>query len=302
MSAIPCEKNDELRHRINAFAEALEAEAHKLGNHGLSEAEFRQSGIFRGAIERLRGQFAASMADKREFAAAVLDALAGSGAIRSWSSTGESNRHDYEVVLTDGRLSCIELKGCMDGNNTNIFERPSKADEFVIWSVCTNPGGDPRHNVWSGIHTRLSAEIISRSQQVDGLVVWDWLCGTIGRPCPKVASGRAQLKRAGSYDLPPPCLFMFPSAIPDPVHAPRPEPNRLDDVGFMKALHDVFGQGTDEYINSVDIEVGYRGDQLVRLTRIIRDGEVAYEASRPTPIRRDSTRRDSSVTDLAAEN
>lgn len=302
MSSVPCEKNDELRRRIDAFAEALKAEGHKLGDHGLSEAEFRQSGIFRGAIERLRGQFAASMADKREFAAMVLDALAEAGAIHSWTSTGETNRHDYEVILPDSRLSCIELKGCMDGNNTNIFERPAKADEFVIWSVCTNPGGDPRHNVWSGVHTRLSAEMISRSQHVDGLVVWDWLCGTIGRPCPKVNSGRAQLQRVGSYDLPPPCIYMFPSAIPDPTFAPRPEPHNIGDVGLLKALHGVFGQGTDDYLNSVEIEVRYRGDQLLRLTRINRGGTVAYEASRPTPIRRDSTRRGSNSEDLAAEN
>ena len=36
----------------------------------------------------------------------------------------------------------------MDENNTNIFERPPHAHEFIIWSVCTNPGADPQHNAW----------------------------------------------------------------------------------------------------------------------------------------------------------
>ncbi|MGH2137807.1 hypothetical protein, partial [Enterococcus faecalis] len=76
---------------------------------------------------------------------------------------------DYTVALNSGKTAVIELKGCLDGNNTNIFERPPHANEFIIWSVCTNPGADPRRNAWSGIHTRLSAEIISRQQRVDGL-------------------------------------------------------------------------------------------------------------------------------------
>ena len=42
--------------------------------------------------------------------------------------------------LKTGRVSVVELKGCLDGNNTTIFERPANAQEFIIWSVCTNPG------------------------------------------------------------------------------------------------------------------------------------------------------------------
>jgi len=43
-----------------------------------------------------------------------------------------------------------------------------------------------RVNVGSGVHTRLGAEVISRGQRVDGLIVWDMLCGTAARPCPKL--------------------------------------------------------------------------------------------------------------------
>jgi hypothetical protein len=38
------------------YAEVLKTDAHKLGAHGLSEQEFYDSGVFRGAIERIRGQ------------------------------------------------------------------------------------------------------------------------------------------------------------------------------------------------------------------------------------------------------
>ncbi len=84
--------------------------------------------------------------------------------IQKWESVGDTNRYDYSVQLNSGKTAIIELKGCLDGNNTNIFERPPHAQEFIIWSVCTNPGADPRHNAWSGIHTRLSAEIVARKQ------------------------------------------------------------------------------------------------------------------------------------------
>ena len=78
------------------------------------------------------------------------------------------------------RTAIIDVR-CLDGDNTKLFERPNSADEFVIWSLCTNVGADPRRNAGSGVHTRISAEIIARNQRVDGLVIWDMMCGTIGR-------------------------------------------------------------------------------------------------------------------------
>ena len=45
MSIIPCEQNVTLRDQIEVYAEVLKAEAHKLGNHGLSEDEFYDSGL-----------------------------------------------------------------------------------------------------------------------------------------------------------------------------------------------------------------------------------------------------------------
>ncbi len=66
MSVILCEKDLALQQKIEAYADVLAQEAHKLGDHGLSEEEFYQSGLFRGAIERLRGQFSANMRVKRD--------------------------------------------------------------------------------------------------------------------------------------------------------------------------------------------------------------------------------------------
>ena len=284
MSIIPCEQNKQLRKKIEEFAETLKTESHTLGNHGLTENEFYNSGLFRGAIERIRGQFSATMRDKRDFVKNVLNHMQDNGFIAEWESAGEANRHDYSVQLNSGKTAIIELKGCLDGNNTNIFERPPHAEEFIIWSVCTNPGADPRHNAWSGIHTRLSAEIIYRSQRVDGVVVWDMVCGTLGRPCPKISDDKSKLTEVASFLLPPPCIYVMPATIPSPRNNPHPPPQNIENVEILKAFHECF-KGEDEEINYVAFKVANRGADIVRTTRITRNGEVQRESD-ATPIRR----------------
>ena len=224
------------------------------------------------------------MRDKREFVQHVLNYMQDEGFINDWDSAGEANRHDYAVDLTSGRTAIIELKGCLDGNNTNIFERPPHADEFIIWSICTNPGADPRHNAWSGIHTRLSAEIIYRSQRVDGVIIWDMVCGTIGRPCPKVLADDSRLTTVGPYSLPPPCLYILPSTIPSPRNNPSPQPQELEDVEMMMVFNDCFLCRPEE-INYVSFDVAHREAETVRSTRVVRDGAVQKQ-SKPTAIRR----------------
>lgn len=185
--------------------------------------------------------------------------------------------------MPTGRIAVIELKGCLDGNNTNIFERPPQADEFIIWGVCTNPGADPRHNAWSGIHTRLSAEIISREERVDGIVIWDMVCGTLGRPCPKVQAASDRVTAVGPYMLPPACIYLLPSTIPSPRNNPKPIAQPLDNVQFLHALHQCF-KGRDDELNFVDFEVEYRGTDIVRTTKVRRGGES--KESTATAIRR----------------
>jgi hypothetical protein len=284
MSIIPCQQNEDLRRLIKDYAEVLKNEAHKLGNHGLQASEFYNSGLFRGAIERVRGQFAATMQAKREFVRNVLEYMKQRGVIVAWHSAGGANRHDYVVELADRRLAGIELKGCLDGNNTNIFDRPAQVHEFVIWSVCSNPGADPQLNAWSGIHTRLSAEIIERHQLIDGVVIWDMVCGTVGRPCPKIAGSAARATSVSHYTLPPPCVYVMPATIPTPRNNPNPKAQALQDVHFLNAVHECFG-GHQNEVSYVDFEVEHRGAETVRRTVIRRGGQVVRQSDL-TPIRR----------------
>lgn len=284
MSIIPCWQDAVLRRLIEEYAESLKTEAHLIGDHGLSEHDFYNSGLFRGAIERVRGQYSATMRPKRELVQHILNHMQDNNHIADWESAGEANRHDYVVRMNSGRTAVIELKGCLDGNNTNIFERPAHAEEFIIWSVCTNTGADPRHNAWSGIHTRLSAEIISREQRVDGIVIWDMVCGTIGRPCPKTSENGDRITNVGPYALPPPCIYVLPATIPSPRNNPSPAPQKLEDVQLLQAFHDCF-QGQAEEVNYVDFAVSYRGSEIIRRTRVVRNG-VTQQESQETPIRR----------------
>jgi hypothetical protein len=282
LSIIPCEQNQGLRDQIERFAETLKTEAHRLGDHGLGEMEFYNSGLFRGAVERVRGQFSATMRGKREFVQHALNHLQDGGFIAEWDLTSDASRNDYSVRLNSDRVAIIDLKGCLDGNNTNIFERPSNADEFVIWSLCTNPGADPRRNAWSGIHTRLSAEMISRNQRVDGVILWDMVCGTIGRPCPKL-SDPSRLTDLGPFRTPPACIYILPATIPS-LAVPHVDAQSLADVELLAAFHACFG-GHDDELNFVDFDVAKQGNDMLRKTTVRRAGTV-QQTSDMTAIRR----------------
>lgn len=284
MSSIPCDRNPAIQDLIETYAEELRANAHTIGSHGLTQAEFERSGIFRGAVERLRGQFSATMGPKRDFVRVILNELEQRGEIAGWESAGGENRHDYTVELNNGRVAVIELKGCLDGNNTNIFSRPPHAHEFVLWSVCSNEGASPPHNVWSGIHTRLSAEIIDRQERVDGLIVWDWVCGSPARPCPKLMNTQGRENDIGPYRLPPPCVYLFPATIPSARNNPSPNPQAIQDVQILEIIHRVFGGNADE-LNSVRITTAQTARDITRQTEITRAGDV-QKVSRATPIRR----------------
>jgi hypothetical protein len=283
MSVIPCQQNEELRKVIERYIENLKTQAHTIGDHGLSEGEFYNIGVLRGAIEVMRGEYSATMREKREFARNIFAYMQDRGFIKDWESVGEVNRHDYAITLPTGRIAVVELKGCMDGNNTLIFERPPNAQEFVIWSLCTNPAGDPRKNAWSGI-TRLSADMIERGMHVDGVVIWDYMCGTVGRICPKLLNASGRITTVAQHKLPPPCIYVMPATVAGPRTNPHPVAQPLADVQLLNAFNECFG-GRPEEVNYVDFQVEYRGANTVRLTRIRRNGDIVKE-SKFTAIRR----------------
>ncbi|MGH9839077.1 MAG: hypothetical protein ACREEM_09860 [Blastocatellia bacterium] len=281
-SIIFCELSRDARQLIADYAESLRAAAPDIGAHGMNAEEFWSSGLFQSAIEKLRGVQSATTDIKRGFISDILNHMKEANAIDDWRFRGSGERHDYEITI--GQRTCvIEAKGCLDGNNTNIFERPANADEFIIWSLCQNPGSDPRHNAWSGIHTRLSAEIIHRKQIVDGLIIWDMFCGQ-GRICPKLTLTPQRATELGKRVVPPPCIYLFPKTVPDPRNNPSPKTRDLDEVTFLERLHRSF-KGEPSDIVGVKIEARMTGADVERRTICYREG-TEIKQSRWTKLRR----------------
>ncbi len=279
---IPCDKDADLATKVEQLKDAIRTKAHTLVDFQMPDEQFRE-GVLRSALESLRGSNSADMSAKRAFVAAILDDMRARAFIRDWRGSGSSNRFDYSIELKSGRTCIIELKGCLDGNNTNIFERPTQADEFVIWSVCQNAASDPRKNVWSGVHTRLSSEIFSREVVVDGLIVWDLLCGTV-RNCPKLAVAPDRKLTVGKYSLPPPCVYLLPAQVPAVRNNRQPRVHQIEDVEFLSALCDCYGVQSDE-IYSVSFEVSVKGAETMRMTKIIQM-ETLIKQSAGTAIKR----------------
>jgi len=241
--------------------------------------------MFQAAIERIRGTKSATMSTKRRFVHKVLDHLRAIGEVSSWESSGSRDRHDFEVRFPDGRTCVIKAKGCLDGNNTNIFTRPPNADEFVIWSLCQNPGSDMNHNVWSAVHTRLGPEIISEHKQVDGLIVWDMLCGTERRPCPKLALDPARLASlSDGTAVPPPCLYLFPRTIPDYRNNSFQPAWSLGKVRMLDVLYHAF-KCRQEDVVEVRFEAGHDGTDITRITHLFRNGRE-IRASKADAVKR----------------
>lgn len=266
-ATIPCVLTRGMTKLVEEYAEALKKAAPTIGGHGLTEDEFWRSGLFRSAIERLRGIQAASTKEKYDYVRWALARLEEAGLISSFEYTGAGDRHDFHVTMPGGKISVFEAKGCLDGNNSTIFHRPANAEEFLIWSLCQNQGSDLRKGVWSGVHVRLGGKIIAENVRVEALIVWDMMCSSVGRNCPKLAEGRG-VDIEGRM-VPPPCVYLFPRTVPDPRNNPAPPVFKLHEVELASALLARFG-GDERDVTEVHIEARMNGANVERKTKLVR--------------------------------
>lgn len=252
----------ELLHRLPEFSPDLLHEA------GLDPDAWQP--LLGAAMERMRGSSAATTKDKKKFIEAVLDFCKKGEHIREWSFIGQHGRQDYKVVLPDGKHIAIEAKGCPDGNNTTIWDRPSWADEFIVWSLCPNGSKNPGKGVWSGVTVRLIPKVAADKTVVDAFVFWDGRCGTDQRRCPKPYGVRGEL-RSKATDLPgqsrkedwlpPPCIYLLPRRAPG-VNNKKPITHTPDTCSFAKMLLTAFNVPLDQqsnYVHEADVEA--RGSQ-----------------------------------------
>jgi len=260
--------------------------------------------LFRAAIESLRGTSSATTSDKRRLLETVLDFGVQQHAFKSWKFEGTENRQDYRVDLPDGTAVGIEAKGCPDGNNMTIWDRPGWANEFVVWSMCPESlAHDPGQGVWSGIATRLIPKLAAERAVVDAMVFFDARCGTEQRRCPKSfgVDGplRSRLTSNAGQDgrawVPPPCVYLLPEAPPFVRNNPCPRTHTLSTCHFADRLLSLFNvpQGQRErYVHSASVESrgSARGTQiLVTVTsRNWPDGKERKISSRWKALRRET--------------
>jgi hypothetical protein len=213
--------------------------------------------LLRMAIESMRGSFAASGAEKRRFIEAVLNHMEAAGTITEWQFVGQKQRQDYRVTLPDERVVSIEAKGCGDGNNMGIWDRPRWADEFVIWSQCPESlQHEPGEGVWSALATRIISKVIAEEVVVDCFVFFDGRCGSELRRCPKNRShGVEEDLRPRASDIPgqdggswmpPPCVYLLPRSVADPSTNPVPPLHSLDTCRFAAAMLRAFNVPTQD--------------------------------------------------------
>ena len=247
--------------------------------------------VLRAAIESLRGTAAAFTSDKHKFIEAVLEYGKQQKVFKAWSFVGTQGRQDYRVELTDGSEVAVEAKGCPDGNNTNIWDRPSWADEFVVWFHVS-----PRalliplaRGMRSGLATRLLPKMTHDHQVVDAAIFFDGRCGSQLRPCPKSHGAQGALRgnattivgQTGKEDiLPPPCIYLMPKSYPAVPSNPKPAVRTLAQSRFSKALLALFNVPDAEqenYVHEAQIEARSSAEglkiQVTIVSRCHADGE-----------------------------
>ncbi len=240
--------------------------------------------LLRAAVESLRGTASATTSDKRHFLETVLEYGVEQKIFEKWAFVGTENRQDYRVDLADGTAVSIEAKGCPDGNNMNIWDRPGWAQEFVVWSMCPESlAHEPGEGLWSGIATRLIPKLAAERTVVDALVFWDSRCGSERRRCPKRYGVEGNLRsratgipgQDGRAWLPPPCIYLFPTAPPVVRNNPTPRTHTLATCKFADAFLHLFNVPEAErplYVHEASVQSRGtdRGTQI-RVTTLSRN-------------------------------
>jgi hypothetical protein len=237
--------------------------------------------LYSAAIESERGSRAATMKKKKAFLGKIFRKLKAEGHIHEWTWVGGKGRHDYDLHLPDGRIVGIEAKGCLDGNSSTIFDRPSYVDEFYVISMAGGTASNTLKNLRSGLN-RITVELISRRKKLDGVLLWD-------------EHGSAGRAISGITDLPstdidgeaflPPAVFAFPRVMPHPDSVRSSVGQDGQGLTLVEMICKCFALPND-LVRQVDVDLRGELGSLSRKIRVRNGLETEWE-SRWTPIRRE---------------
>ena len=209
--AAPCRHSgappeDLVNQVVQLLSRAVPNDVDFLRANGLGRDEFERA--FPAAIEKIRGSKAASNRESRRVVELTIKHLADSGAISSYHVPKKGESTVYRLCLRNGRQIGVIQKGCPDGaHSSTAWERPGWADELYLWWACDSLKFEPGEHIWKGV-TRVRKKVAEEpSNQLDGVIFFNHLCGSPERLCPK--AGRVTL--ASGLELPPPCVYVFPT-------------------------------------------------------------------------------------------
>jgi hypothetical protein len=180
---------------INLLTNLDELHPDILLQHQIQPADYKDSLVFRSAIESIRGTFIASSTASREgLVSGILDSLLQQHWISDYSQSSNIGRYDFTVAIErdPDYFAAIEVKGG-EGNSINISERPLWAREFGIWCHLDGAIVNQPANGSHSIINRVTNELVRRQKLVDVVFFKDILCGTPTRPCPKYSGQESQL-------------------------------------------------------------------------------------------------------------
>jgi len=276
IGVLPCANAEIIVDQIKPTAELLigldQTHPDVLLGAGVSPEHYHGSGVFRSAIETIRGQQAARQTAPREqFVGVVLQEMVNVGLLVSAEKTPPGVRWDFSAVLDQSprRRLAIEVKGG-EGNSLNLSNRPPGVDEFVIWSHLDGSLTHKPARSAKAVIGRVVADVIKAPKQIDAVIFRDRLCGTSARPCPKYAGDYPPLG-------PAPDVFLFPSAIPVFGQDLHPPMHTESTCSFPFRLLDLFGVSVEDrplHVHTVDIRLYHENDIPMREVIVSQAGVV----------------------------
>lgn len=279
---LPCSHSESVTNQVQPTIELLSnldnLHPDVLLQHSIQPTDYKNSLVFRSAVESIRGTFIASSTTGREgLINGVFVNLQNAGKITSFEHSSNTGRFDFTILISrDTNYSAaLEVKGG-EGNSINISDRPLWASEFGIW--CHLDGAivnQPSHGAHSIIN-RVTNELVRRKKLVDVVFFKDNLCGTHLRPCPKYTGREATIGLNTAPDV-----FLFPQRIPT-IEDPEPPAHTLDMLQLPTLILDSFGVTPEErntHIWEVVVKLEELGSHKYRRAIAIKhDGEIIEQS------------------------
>jgi len=269
-----CNHSKEALKEAEALKDLLKnlAELHPdvLREHGIRPKDYHSAGVFRHALESIRGTFIAqAQAPRERFVAETLARMKAKNLICDFNFIGDAGRVDFKVEVSKGYDVALEVKGG-EGNSWNISERPTWAKEYIAWGHLDGSLNAPRDGVHAILVTRVTRDFINYGKKFDAIVFKDQLCGTVGRPCPKYANPL----QASSQIAPD--IFLLPNAIPSPGATCGPI-HDAQTLRFPFLLLDLYGVSKKQrephlYQVEIDRSITVRGNPYQ--VKIVHEGVI----------------------------